>query len=73
MIKSEQMVEKEGDGMELFEPILGMTMIVVGLVMLFGSIGLLLYGIWTSGKSKPDASTHVSVGASDNQAEVGQA
>ena len=43
--------------MELFEPILGMTMIVVGLIMLFGSIGFLLYGIWTSGKSKPDAST----------------
>ena len=59
--------------MELFEPILGMTMIVVGLIMLFGSVGLLLYGIWTSGQSKPDASTPVSAGASDGQAEVGQA
>ena len=59
--------------MELFEPILGMTMIVVGLIMLFGSIGFLLYGIWTSGKSKPNASTSVSAGASDGQAEVRQA
>ena len=57
--------------MELFEPILGMTMIVVGLIMLFGSIGFLLYGVWTSGKSKPDASG--SVPAGDGQAEVGQA
>ena len=56
--------------MELFEPILGMTMIVVGLIMLFGSIGLLLYGIWTSGTSKPDASSSVSAGASDSQAEA---
>jgi len=59
--------------MELFEPILGMTMIVVGLIMLFGSVGFLLYGIWTSGKSKPDTPTSVSAGASDSQAEVGQA
>ena len=59
--------------MELFEPILGMTMIVVGLIMLFGSFGLLLYCIWTSGKSKSDAATPLSAGASDGQAEVGQA
>ena len=59
--------------MELFEPILGMTMIVIGLIMLFSSMGLLLYCIWTSGKSKPDASTSTSTVASDNQAEAGQA
>lgn len=59
--------------MELFEPILGMTLIVVGLIMLFGSIGLLLHGIWTSGKSKPEASTSVSATGGDSQAEVGQA
>ena len=59
--------------MELFEPILGMTMIVVGLIMLFGSVGLLLYGVWTSGRSKPDASASVPVGTGDGQAEVGQA
>lgn len=59
--------------MELFEPILGMTMIVVGLIMALGSIGFLLYGIWTSGKSKPNASTSVPADASDSQAEVGQA
>ena len=46
-------------------------MIVIGLIMLFGSIGFLLYGIWTSGKSKPDASTSISAGANDSQAEVG--
>ncbi len=59
--------------MELFEPVLGMTMIVVGLIMLFGSIGLLLHGIWTSGKRQPDAPTSVSASGSDSQAEVGQA
>ena len=59
--------------MELFEPILGMTMIVVGLIMLFGSVGFLLYGIWTSGKSNPDASTSVPAGSGDSQAEVRQA
>ncbi len=59
--------------MELFEPILGMTMIVVGLIMLFGSIGFLLYGIWTSGRSKPDASTSGSAGAGDGHTEAGQA
>ena len=57
--------------MELFEPILGMIMIVIGLIMLLGSIGLLLYGIWTSGESKPDASTPVSAGVSDSQTEIG--
>ena len=41
--------------MELFEPILGMTMIVVGLLMALGGMGFLLYGIWTSGKRKPQA------------------
>ena len=41
--------------MELFEPVLGMTMIVVGLIMVLGGMGFLLYGIWTSGKSKPQA------------------
>lgn len=41
--------------MELFEPILGMTMIVVRLLMLFGSVGLLLYGVWTSGDKKSPA------------------
>ena len=41
--------------MELFEPILGMTMIVVGLAMVLGGIGFLLYGIWASGKSKSPA------------------
>ena len=59
--------------MELFEPILGMTMIVIGLIMLLGSIGFLLYGIWTNGKSKPDSPTSVPANASDGQAEVGQA
>ena len=51
--------------MELFEPILGMTMIVVGLVMVLGGVGFLLYGIWTSGKSesqaKPNAEGHAEV------------
>ena len=57
--------------MELFEPILGMTMIVVGLIILLGSVGFLLYGVWTNGKSKPDASAPAAAG--DNQAEVRQA
>ena len=51
--------------MELFEPILGMTMIVVGLIMLFGGMGLLFYSIWTSGNRKPQsgpvADSHVEV------------
>ena len=59
--------------MELFEPILGMTMIVVGLILLFGSIGFLLYGIWTSGKNEPNASTSVSASANDSQTEARQA
>lgn len=59
--------------MQLFEPILGMTMIVIGLILLFGSIGFLLYGIWASGKGKSDASASVPAGSSDGQAEVGQA
>lgn len=41
--------------MELFEPILGMTMIVVGLVMVLGGMGFLLYAISTSSKSKSQA------------------
>ena len=41
--------------MELFEPILGMTMIVVGLIMALGGMGFLLYSIWTGGKSKSRA------------------
>ena len=59
--------------MELFEPILGMTMIVVGLIMALGGVGFLLYGIWTSGKSKLHASTSVSASANDSQAEARQA
>jgi hypothetical protein len=55
VIKSQQTVEKEGDGMELFEPILGMTMIVVGLIMVLGGMGLLFYSIWRSGDRKPQA------------------
>ena len=59
--------------MELFEPILGMTMIVVGLIMALGGVGFLLYGIWTSGKNEPNASTSVSASANDSQAEARQA
>ena len=51
--------------MELFEPILGMTMIVVGLVMVLGGMGLLFYSIWTGGRRKsqsgPIADGHVEV------------
>ena len=55
MIESGQMVEDGGDGMELFESILGMTMIVVGLIMLLGGMGLLFYAIWPSSNKKPPA------------------
>ena len=55
MIKSEQMVERGGDGMELFEPILGITMMVIGLIMVLGGMGLLFYAIWTSGSKKSSA------------------
>lgn len=41
--------------MELFEPILGMTMMIIGLIMVLGGMGLLFYSIWTSGKRKPQA------------------
>ena len=51
--------------MELFEPILGMTMIVVGLIMLLGGMGLLFYAIWPSGGKKsptePAANSNVEV------------
>jgi len=51
--------------MELFEPILGMTMIVGGLVMVLGGMGLLFYSILTSGNRKPQsglvADPHVEV------------
>ena len=35
--------------MELFEPILGMAMMVIGLIMVLGGVGLLFYAAWTSG------------------------
>lgn len=38
--------------MELFAPILGMTMIVVGLILLTAGTGWLLYLIWQGGKMK---------------------
>ena len=41
--------------MELFEPILGMTMMVMGLIMVLGGMGLLFYAVWTSGKNKSSA------------------
>ena len=51
--------------MELFEPILGMTMMVIGLIMVLGGMGLLFYLIWTSGSRKsqsgPVADAHVEV------------
>ena len=51
--------------MELFEPILGMTMIAIGLIMVLGGMGLLFYSIWTGDKRKsqsgPVADTHVEV------------
>ena len=54
-----------GNGMELFEPILGMTMMVIGLIMVLGGMGLLFYLIWTSGSRKsqsgPAADAHVEV------------
>lgn len=41
--------------MELFAPILGMTMIVVGLIGFAASVGWLLYLIWQSGPQTPAA------------------
>ena len=41
--------------MELFAPILGMTMIVVGLIGFAASVGWLLYLIWQSGKAREPA------------------
>ena len=41
--------------MELFEPILGITMMVIGLIMVLGGMGLLFYAIWTSGSKKSSA------------------
>ena len=38
--------------MELFEPILGITMMVIGLIMVLGGMGLLFYAVWTSGDKK---------------------
>ena len=40
-------------------------MIVVGLIMALGGMGFLLYGIWTSGKSKSQGKI-----AADGHAEV---
>ena len=45
--------------MELFAPILGMTMIVAGLILLVVGVSWLLYLLWQSGKTpaaQPDAS-----------------
>ncbi len=47
--------------MELFEPILGMTMMVIGLIMVLGGMGLLFYSIWMSGRKEPQ-SGHVADG-----------
>ena len=51
--------------MELFEPILGMTMMVIGLIMVLGGMGLLFYAVWTSGNrtssSEHAASSNVEV------------
>lgn len=55
VIESEQAVEEGGDGMELFEPILGITMMVIGLIMVLGGMGLLFYAIWTNGSKKSQA------------------
>ena len=41
--------------MELFEPILGITMMVIGLIMVLGGMGLLFYAIWTNGSKKSQA------------------
>ena len=41
--------------MELFEPILGIAMMVIGLIMVLGGMGLLFYAIWTSGHKKSPA------------------
>lgn len=45
VLESEQTVEERGDSMELFEPILGITMMVIGLVMVLGGMGVLFYSV----------------------------
>ena len=40
--------------MEHFAPVLGMTMIVLGLLMLMGSFGLLVYFLWEARKDDPE-------------------
>ena len=42
--------------MELFAPILGMTMIVAGLILLVVGVSWLLYLLWQSGKAPVDQS-----------------
>lgn len=41
--------------MELFAPILGMTMIVAGLILLVVGVSWLLYLLWQSGNKSPAA------------------
>lgn len=55
VLERAETVEERGDGMELFEPILGITMMVIGLIMVLGGMGLLFYAIWTSGRKESPA------------------
>lgn len=48
-------------------------MMVVGFLMLVGRVDLLLHGIWTNGKSKPDSCMSVPGSAGDGRAEAGEA
>ena len=41
--------------MELFEPIFGIAMMVIGMIMVLGGMGLLFYAIWTSGNKQSPA------------------
>ena len=52
--------------------ILGMSMIVIGLVMLLGSIGLLMYGIWLRYWVEPSRSRSSPAAAPDSPVEAEQ-
>ena len=47
--------------MELFAPILGMTMIVAGLILFVVGVSWLLYLVWQSGNKAPTAAPDASL------------
>ena len=58
--------------MDAFAPILGMSMMVVGLIMLLVSFGFLMYGIWVRYRVEPVRRQSDSPGGSEPLSTAGE-